>query len=360
MADKGLIAVVGAGLAGLSAAARLRALGHPVLVIEARPELPKPDLSTEADRLSFTGLGAWRELFSVTGTALDAALSERGFFLQPAPPSAHRFADGRGIELPTERGGQLAAITETLGVDAAHAWGDLLTRLDDVAEVVAQLGQAQPFTRSRLTSGEMQTLQVGHSLADLAAALPCAELGEVVLDTAAWLGQRPQWLPAWQAYRLTIASAQGRWRLVDHAGAAHPPSELAAALVVQLGAAGVEFHLDEEAVNIRRGPLVRTTAGTLSPAAVISTVSPFTHADLTRERPDQKATRQLWASPSGGPLWRGWRTLFDLPKLEPSLPRVVVASAWSPGGADAWAQLLTGRLAAQHLSAELGPLTQVR
>lgn len=360
MAGQGLIAVVGAGLAGLAAATRLRGLGHPVVVIEVDPELSDQDLSTEADRLTFTGLPAWQELFFDTGTDLTSVLAKRGLELRPAPPAKHRLADGRTIELPTDRLGQLDAITAALGEDAAAAWNELLGRLADVSRVVSYLGQDHPFTRTSLTAPERHALQVKYSLADLAAALPVGELGEIVLNLAAWLGQRPQWLPAWQAYRFAVDGKQGRWRLVDATGRPQRPSALADALVSRLRELGGEMHLGEEVLEVRRGPRLSTTAGSLSPAAVISTVSPFTHADLTHERADQKLTRQLWASPSGGPMWRGWRTLLDLPKLEPSLPRVVVASAWSPGGPDSWAQILTGRLAADHLAADLGPIRQAR
>ena len=47
------------------------------------------------------------------------------------------------------------------------------------------------------------------------------------------------------------------------------------------------------------------------------------------------------------------RALLDLPPLQPAREGVAVASPWSPGGTDSWAQLLTGALAAYRLHEQL-------
>jgi hypothetical protein len=87
---------------------------------------------------------------------------------------------------------------------------------------------------------------------------------------------------------------------------------------------------------------------------VISTVDPFTHADLTRERNDVRIAHRLQrAAGAAGPRWGSWRTLLELPRLQPARPGVLVASAWSPGGPDSWAQLLTGALAAYRAHEQL-------
>jgi phytoene dehydrogenase-like protein len=354
MAGQSLIAVVGTGLAGLAAATRLAHGGHQVVVLDAEPAPVPRDPATEAGGTVFTGLTSWRELFGDTGTNLADLLAAHGLHLQPAPPRQIRGAHTDLLDLPAEAAAQVDAIRADLGEEAANAWRELLDDLDQVRAAVEYLGQTHPFNRPRLSGTEQRILQVRHSIAELAAALPIPELGEVVLNLAAWLGQDPRQLPAWHAYRLAVEAHEGRWQLAARDGSIRPASDLLRLLESRMTEQGVAIHSAVEVLDIRRGPRLRTTEGTLQPAAVISTLNPFAHADLTRERPDQRLARPLRRSPAGGPLWRGWRTLLELPALEPSLPRVIVASAWSPGGPDSWAQLRTGKLAADHLS-DLSP-----
>ncbi|MCB0912210.1 MAG: FAD-dependent oxidoreductase, partial [Propionibacteriaceae bacterium] len=182
-------------------------------------------------------------------------------------------------------------------------------------------------------------------------------LAEVVLDVAARLGQDPRQAPGWHAARLAVERTFGRWQLVDAAGSPRPADALVPLLADRLAARGVEVRTDTEVSGIRPaeggGHELWTSAGAVRVDAVISTVDPFTHADLTRERADVRIARHLRRSPSGGPRWASWRTLLDLPPLQPARPGVLVASAWSPGGPDAWAQLLTGALAAYRTHEDL-------
>ncbi|MFZ0529679.1 MAG: hypothetical protein WAL91_03975, partial [Propionicimonas sp.] len=96
-----------------------------------------------------------------------------------------------------------------------------------------------------------------------------------------------------------------------------------------------------------------TGAGSTRVAAVISTLGPGAHADLTRNQADGRVAAPLVAAPGGGPRWDSWRTLLSLPKLTTGVRGVLAASAWSPGGPDAWAQLLTGALASYRVHEEL-------
>lgn len=353
-----MIGVVGGGLAGLAAAARLAKAGHQVRVLEAAPELGADiEVSGEPDPTVITLPAAWRDLFRKSGRTLDAELARNGLELVPAPPRRYHFADGSVLDLPTDRGEQWATITDAFGEPAARAWRDLLDRLDATWQVLRRLGLEAEFTGpEQLTREVRAVLRPRESLDRLAAGLPVAQLTELVLDVAARLGQDPRQLPGWHAVRLSVERTFGRWQVVSSDGTPQPAGVLVRLLVERLAARGVEVDTGVEVVSIRRGgsgPVVDTTAGRFQFAAVISTLGPTAHAELTRERADFRIARQVRPAPAEGPRWSSWRTLTDLPRLQTAVPGVLAASAWSPGGPDAWAQVLTGALATYRVHADL-------
>ncbi|MGV8908878.1 MAG: FAD-dependent oxidoreductase [Propionicimonas sp.] len=353
-----MIAVVGGGLAGLAAAARLAKVGHEVVVLEREPELGTAiAVSGEPDDTVVGLPAAWRDLFRKSGRTLDAELGRRGLELRPAPPRRHRFADGSYIDLPTDRGEQWTTLGGAFGEPAAVAWRDLLDRLDGTWQVLRRLGLEDEFTgRHQLTPPVRAVLRPRESIARLAAGLPVAQLSELVLDVAARLGQDPRRLPGWHAVRLGVERTFGRWQVVDADGLPRPAGVLVGLLTDRLATRGVTVRTGVEVVSIRKGaggPRVVTTDGPLDVTAAISTLSPIGHADLTRDRADFRIARAVRPAAAEGPLWASWHTLLDLPQLQTAVPGVLSASPWSPGGPDAWAQLLTGALATYRLHADL-------
>jgi phytoene dehydrogenase-like protein len=342
-----LIAVVGGGLAGLAAAARLARVGHEVVLFERSAEPGSGfDAATEPGGTVLTLPAAWRDLFRKTGRVLDAELARRGLEFAPAPPREYRLGDGTILALPSDRGGQWAVLADDFGEATATAWRDLLNDLDETWQVLRRLGLESEFD-GRLTGADRAVLRPKESIAHLADRVPA--LAEVVLDVAARLGQDPSRLPGWHAARLAVERTFGRWRLVDAAGDPQPADRLVELLVGRLVSRGVDVRPGTEVLSIRpdRGQhRLETSVGPFRAEAVLSSVDPFTHADLTSERADLRIARQLRPAPGGGPRWTSWRTLLDLPRLQPARAGVLVASAWSPGGPDSWAQLLTGALAA--------------
>jgi UDP-galactopyranose mutase len=120
------VVVVGAGLGGLSCAARLAKLGHSVVVCE-RDQTPGGLLGSigrdgfrwDASPLQITLPAVLRDLFRKSGRPL-----ERYVDLQLSTPARrHIFEDGSVLDLPTgSRAAQHDAISSVLGRRAAAEW----------------------------------------------------------------------------------------------------------------------------------------------------------------------------------------------------------------------------------------------
>src|SRR6185436_7579378 len=106
------VVVIGSGLAGLAAAARLAKNGHRVELFERSSSLGGLWAPTElrpgvlVDRApSVLGFPApWRDLFRKSGRPLEAELTRMGYALAPAEPPTLIFADGAQLSFPSDRG----------------------------------------------------------------------------------------------------------------------------------------------------------------------------------------------------------------------------------------------------------------
>ncbi|MEV0579566.1 NAD(P)/FAD-dependent oxidoreductase [Streptomyces sp. NPDC050392] len=130
------IAVIGAGMGAMSAAARLAVAGHRVTVYE-RSQSYGGSLGRHArDGFAFdTGPGllhlpaVYRDLFVKTGKE---PLERCVTLTQVDPASRHVFADGTDVFLPNaSRAGTVAALDAALGGGAGGSWGAFLDRARD-------------------------------------------------------------------------------------------------------------------------------------------------------------------------------------------------------------------------------------
>ncbi|BFO20765.1 hypothetical protein SHKM778_71530 [Streptomyces sp. KM77-8] len=127
------IAVIGAGMGAMAAAARLAVAGHRVTVYEWTDTYGGALRRLERDGFVFdTGPGllplpaVYRDLFVKTGRE---PLEECVELVQVDPSSHHVFADGTHVSLPNaSRAGVVAALETALGADPARRWGDFLVR----------------------------------------------------------------------------------------------------------------------------------------------------------------------------------------------------------------------------------------
>jgi phytoene dehydrogenase-like protein len=132
------VVVIGAGLSGLAAAARLARLRHDVTVVERSPGPGGAAGRWDRDGFAFdTGPtllhlpAGWRDLFMKTGrnAPLESVLE-----LRPADPAVRwEFADGVAVNLPNAtRAGVTDTLATTLGPAAAAQWDAFIAGGDEV------------------------------------------------------------------------------------------------------------------------------------------------------------------------------------------------------------------------------------
>ncbi|MFF3321874.1 phytoene desaturase family protein [Streptomyces sp. NPDC002889] len=130
------IAVIGAGMGAMAAAARLAVAGHRVTVYERSAAHGGAVGRFERDGFRFdTGPGllhlpaVWRDLFVKTGKE---PLEQCVELVQVDPASRHLFADGTDVLLPNvSRSGIVSALDTALGAGAGGRWGEFLGRARD-------------------------------------------------------------------------------------------------------------------------------------------------------------------------------------------------------------------------------------
>ena len=286
------VAVIGGGLSGLAAAARLAKMGHQVELFEMADRLGGRWASTTLatgtvidDAPAVLGFPApWRDLFRKSGRPLEAELARLGYALTPADPAVVLFADGTELTWPADRGGQLSTLTTAYGRAVAADWRDLVDRLDQVWQTLRPLGwEAELRDRAQLTSGVRRRLLGRQSLARLARSLRHPHLEALVRSVGYRLGSTPERTPAWAAVELSLQRTFGRWQLqpLDPGGTGEVgrSSILVEALTARLRLRQVTVHTECPVTAVRvvdgRVAGVRTAAGDRPAAAVVSTVDPW-------------------------------------------------------------------------------------
>jgi phytoene desaturase len=168
------VVVVGAGMGGLAAAARLRAGRHEVIVLEQADVVGGKLGWFERDGFGFdtgpsllTLPAVYRDLFLKTGDRLEDAVD-----LVPVDPAfRYRFADGTWLDLPNaSRGRTTAALDAALGAGAGRQWADFLDRAGRIWDATRK-----PFLESPL-DGAGSLLRESRRVRDLATIAPWSSL----------------------------------------------------------------------------------------------------------------------------------------------------------------------------------------
>jgi phytoene desaturase len=162
------IAVIGAGMASLAAAARLAVGGHQVVVLERTGtygggvgRLAKDGFAFDTGPGLLTLPAVYRDLFVKTGKQpLEACVD----LVEVDPASRHVFADGTDLTLPNaSRSGTIAAMDAAFGPGSGERWSDLMVRARETWEVMRRpmLEEALPADPSGFTRDPYPALRRG-------------------------------------------------------------------------------------------------------------------------------------------------------------------------------------------------------
>jgi phytoene desaturase len=215
------VAVVGAGLGGLAAAARLAATGHTVTVFEQAD-----DVGGKLGRVTRDGHGfdtgpslltlpqVYRDLFTATGGPLEDAVD----LLRLDPAVAYRFADGTRLTMPGTAEAVPAALDAALGAGSGAQWAALQERAARMWRI-----SETPFLRTPL-QGAATLARLARDPADVAAIAPWQTLRglgrrylrdprlRMLLDRyATYSGSDPRRAPAVLATVSYAEQAFGSW-----------------------------------------------------------------------------------------------------------------------------------------------------
>lgn len=347
------VVVVGGGIAGTAAAARLAKLRHDVVLLERLDRLGGAVGFVEQDGYRWdtgpttTALpAAVRDLFRKSGRPL-----ERELELVPVQPlREHRFDDGTTIALPSgSRGVQLDAVGEALGGDAARAWVDHVHSYAGTWDVLRRGYLERPWDPDHEDEAVRAVLT---SRATLHAVVrrrfrKDEHLRALALTHATLDGHDPRNVPAWVGMLDYVEQNFGTWTVAGGLGV------LGEAMTKRLAERRVDVRLGTTAQDLvvrdRRVTGVETGSGVVDADVVVVAVDPRGLPAL--------ADRVRRTMPAIPPVVSHLGLGGDLPDLphevvlhgDPTL--VVRTTGTAPEGGAAWTVLGRGRLSEDVLVA---------
>jgi len=250
------VVVIGAGIGGLSAAARIAKAGHEVEIYEAANFVGGKCRTEWIGRYAFdtgpsllTLPAVYRDFFLKTGAVMEEVLTQI-----PVDPSFdYRFADGSSVKFANlSRFQTLAAITAAFGSEAAAQWDQIMKRAEAMWDV-----SREPFIESELTSMAALFKRVT-LLRDLLIIAPFKSLREIATEKltdqrlryivdryATYSGSDPRKAPAVLLSIAFVEEAFGAWHLAGGIG------QLALAIEKRCLDLGVKIQLNSPVAKIK-------------------------------------------------------------------------------------------------------------
>ncbi len=304
------IIVIGAGIGGMCAAARLAKAGHQVTIYEASNRTGGKCRTEWINGYAFdtgpslmTIPAVYRDFFQRTGEQMGRVLD-----IQAVDPSFdYRFADGKQINFTNlSRKATLQSISTAIGPVAASEWDRLLIRAEAMWTVARE-----PFIESEL-SNPLALLKRRHIMRDLRIIAPRATLRDFAIQSpylskimdryATYSGSDPRRAPAVLSTIAFIEEAFGAWHIKGGVGTL---SERITERCEKLGVA-INLNSPISAINLEGA---RATGITLADGTVVS-------ADRIVSNADASLTYNTLITSSHHKVKRVRR---NLKKLEPSL-----------------------------------------
>ena len=212
------VVVVGGGVAGLAAAARLSKLRHRVTLIERNPTIGGALRGIERDGFSWDSGAAMvalpailRDLFRKSGRPLETYVDLR--LINPA--RRHVFPDGSAVDLPTgSRGDQITALDAGLGQGTGLQWAAYVDQQAEQWHLLRNLVLDDPQGSSNLASRDVaRLLHIRTSLArQLSRSLPDERLRRIASSGFELAGSSPARVPAYLAVESYVERSFGLWQ----------------------------------------------------------------------------------------------------------------------------------------------------
>jgi phytoene desaturase len=298
------VVVIGAGMGGMAAAARLAVKRHDVTVIEQSATYGGKLGTFERDRFVFdtgpsllTLPAVYRDLFNKTGAGLDETVD----LVELEPAFRYRFPDGITVEMPGVDSARCAvALGDALGGTAYDDWSAFMRRASDIWQLTRR-----PFLESPL-AGMRDLLPLARSLSDVRTVAPFTSLRglggkylhdprlRMLLDRyATYTGSDPRRAPAALATVPYVEQTFGAF----HVGGG--VRRLADALHARDLERGVSFRMSTDVAEVvtdaARVTGVRLVSGEVVPADIVVANADATHLyrDLVRDPRGSEALRRL-------------------------------------------------------------------